>query len=521
MTEDENVPFSFPPNAWVERPPSCVNFSQDEVWRYMQAKPDTLLQAHRGWAFKEEGYVRNVRWNLSDDSRTCLVRCVCLPSMKKPPYTVSAWFTRDTGTVTGGICSCVAGKSGCCQHIVALLLSAEESCNTTATTSCTDVPCSWIVPAQAKKPAAPAPLADITFCKFLINKPTHQKKRRSYDPCERVPDPSPEDITKLYERLADIRPNLLCLRYGNVRPVKQARHTGAIPQIDDEQDLWSQEARKVVRHHMQTLPQLTAEERADIVTSTIGQACNQRWHSERLGRITASQFSAVIKCREPDYLVKRIMYPSQEAKSEALHYGRIKEPVAVAAYVALMNCRDDPVQVYETGLHVHPRYSFLGASPDRIIVKNGEEGLLEVKCPISKIGLTPEEACGDEKFCCALIDGTVQLKREHAFYYQVQGQMMVTGHRWCDFVFWTNNTTDANSTHIETVTLDEEFVGKELLPGLLYFAEHALFPEVITKRIQRHKDLARGKYVSFKKFRKGTYRAEDGPGLKKTIRKLK
>ncbi|CAN7943185.1 unnamed protein product, partial [Ixodes hexagonus] len=115
---------------------------------------------------------------------------------------------------------------------------------------------------------------------------------------------------------------------------------------------------------------------------------------------------------------------------------------------------------------------------------------------ISKIGLTPEEACGDERFCCTLIDGTVQLKREHAFYYQVQGQMM-------------------------TVTLDEEFVGKELLPGLLYFSEHALFPEVITNRIRRHKDLARGKYVSFKKFRKEAYRAEDGPGLRKTFRKLK
>ncbi|KAG0412989.1 hypothetical protein HPB47_009853 [Ixodes persulcatus] len=231
---------------------------------------------------------------------------------------------------------------------------------------------------------------------------------------ERVPDPSPEDITKLYGRLADIRPNL-CLRYGNVRPVKQARHTRVIPQIDDEQDLWSQEARKVVQHHMQTLPQLTAKERADIVTSTIGQACNQRWHSKQLGRITASQFSAAIKCREPDYLVKLIIYPSK-AKSEALHYGRIKEPIAAAAYVALMNCRDNPVQVYETGLHVHLRYNFLGASPDRIIVKNGEEGLLEVKCPISKIGLTPEEACGDKKFCCALIGGTVQLKREHVLY---------------------------------------------------------------------------------------------------------
>ncbi|KAG0440852.1 hypothetical protein HPB47_016148, partial [Ixodes persulcatus] len=74
----------------------------------MQATPDTLLQAHRGWDFKEEGYVSNVRLNVSVDSRTFIVRCVCLPSMKKAPYTVSTWFTRDTSTVTGGICTCVA-----------------------------------------------------------------------------------------------------------------------------------------------------------------------------------------------------------------------------------------------------------------------------------------------------------------------------------------------------------------------------------------------------------------------------
>lgn len=114
-------------------------------------------------------------------------------------------------------------------------------------------------------------------------------------------------------------------------PVKQARHTRAIPQIDDEQYLWSQEAQNCVQHHTQTLQQPTPEERADIVTSTIGQLCNQGWHIESLGRITATQFSAVIKCREPDYLEKRIMYPSKEAKSRALHYERIKEPVAVAA----------------------------------------------------------------------------------------------------------------------------------------------------------------------------------------------
>ncbi|CAN7947850.1 unnamed protein product [Ixodes hexagonus] len=92
--------------------------------------------------------------------------------------------------------------------------------------------------------------------------------------------------------------------------------------IGDEQDLWSPEACKVVQQHMESLSQMTDEERADVLMRTMGQANNRQWHDGRLGRVTAPAFSAVIKCRKPDYLVKRIMYPSKDAYSEALHYGR-------------------------------------------------------------------------------------------------------------------------------------------------------------------------------------------------------
>lgn len=99
--------------------------------------------------------------------------------------------------------------------------------------------------------------------------------------------------------------------------------------------------------------------------------------------------------------------------------------------------------------------------------------------------------------------------------------MAVTGHQWCDFVFWTNNTTVANSTHVETIAFDKKFVDGALLPGLIYFAKHALFPEVVTGRVRRRRALiARGQYVSFKKFCKGFYVVEDGPGLKKKLRRL-
>lgn len=85
-----------------------------------------------------------------------------------------------------------------------------------------------------------------------------------------------------------------------------------------------------------------------------------------------------------------------------------------------------------TGLHVHEHYAFLAASPDGIVRDLTEEGNLEVKCPYSKCGLTPEEACKDKNFCCQLVDNEVRLKKCHDYYYQVQGLLGVTGCKWCD-----------------------------------------------------------------------------------------
>ncbi|KAG0432518.1 hypothetical protein HPB47_020769 [Ixodes persulcatus] len=397
-----------------------------------------------GWAFKEEGYVRNVRWNASDDSQICLVRAICLSSMKKAPYTVSAWFSSGTGSIMGSSCSCVAGH---------LQTSRSASISSTG---------------------------------------------------EAVGDASSEQIQALRDGLRIRTPGLPWFEFRGAEEARPAKPP-PLPIADDE-DLLSRNARDAVYKHAESLPPLTNEERAEVTRSTIGQADNPRWHEERRGQITASVFSAVI---------------NRDSSSEAMRYGRMHEGDAVAAYEQLMAAQVDSLEVHETGLHIHPVYSFVAASPDRIVTKDGEEGILEVKCPSPKVGLTPLEACKQDKtFCCEEVGGEIRLKKRHAYYYQVQGQMAVTGHKWCDFVFWTNNKTVARSTHTETIVLDEKFVEGELLQGLLYFAEHALFPEVLTGRIRRRRDLiARGQHVSYKKYFAGFYLVEDGPGFKK-LRKL-
>ncbi|KAM7310080.1 uncharacterized protein ISCGN_007040 [Ixodes scapularis] len=293
----------------------------------------------------------------------------------------------------------------------------------------------------AKKPAPLVPLADITFHKYLVNRPVKQMERRSFDPCENVGVASAKEIKQLRDALSVATPGLQWLLYSGVQQLKPV---APVLPIQDDEDLWSKNAQNVVGKHIKSLPTLTGEEREEVTRSTIGQANNARWHKERQGRITASVFSAVIKCVKPEYLVKGILYPSRDASSEAMRYGRTHEGTAVPAYASLMEAFDIPVEIRETGLHIHPECSFIPASPDRIVMKDNEECVLEVKCPASKIGLTPMEGCKDKTFCCEVVDGLVQLKKTHAYFYQVQGQMAVTGYQWCDFVFWTNNKTVAN-----------------------------------------------------------------------------
>ncbi|CAN7945514.1 unnamed protein product, partial [Ixodes pacificus] len=166
-------------------------------------------------------------------------------------------------------------------------------------------------------------------------------------------------------------------------------------------------------------------------------------------------------------------------------YGIDKEPVAVAAYVSLMSCFDKEVLVEETGLHMHHEYPYIAVSPDRIVLEGNDKGLLEVKCPASKRNMTPAEACEFSDFCCHIVNGNVELKKTHPFYFQVQGQMAVVGVQWCDFALWTDNGDLWDSLSVERVYFDQFFWDNEVLPGLHYFYRFCIVPELLTRRIRR------------------------------------
>lgn len=64
-------------------------------------------------------------------------------------------------------------------------------------------------------------------------------------------------------------------------------------------------------------------------------------------------------------------------------------------------------------------------------------GLLEIKCPHSVKRKTPLQAAKEAKtFMCREENGLLY-NEIHQYYYQVQGQLGITGAKWCDFVVYT------------------------------------------------------------------------------------
>ena len=164
-------------------------------------------------------------------------------------------------------------------------------------------------------------------------------------------------------------------------------------------------------------------------------------------RVTASNFGKVCNCRrEPGYhyfLLKLFLSDYGTPVFTPLQWGLAHEDVPPQASAA---------QVNSCGIFITRDHPFLGASPDGIVFNDGNEmGLVEVKCPYKHCEHTLEEACKDKAFHLHWEEGEPRLKKTHDYYFQVTGQLGITGAAFCDFVTWT-----CNDMHVERVHFDGE-----------------------------------------------------------------
>ena len=130
------------------------------------------------------------------------------------------------------------------------------------------------------------------------------------------------------------------------------------------------------------------------------------------------------------------------------------------------------ILVYKSGLVISREDPYLGASPDGKVIDKGctqHFGLVEIKCPQTKFMVTPLEACSNPNFFLENLNGKPKLKPNHMYYKQVQGQLGITGTRWCDFVVYT-----CKGISIERITYDQQFWSDLKNTLISYYFKHFL-----------------------------------------------
>lgn len=210
----------------------------------------------------------------------------------------------------------------------------------------------------------------------------------------------------------------------------------------------------------------------DIESKTVAQGNSDQWKKERKFRFTASNFGLIFsRKRNHETLVDNLLNP-KPFTSRYTEHGKKYEPVALREYQKHMHTIKKPITVYKSGFVVSLEDPYLGASPDGKVIDPGctqHFGLVEVKCPQTKFMVTPLDACSHDNFFLEESNGKPKLKRNHVYYKQVQGQLGITGARWCDFVVYTSK-----GMSIERIAYDEQFWSTLKTTLKSYYFQHFL-----------------------------------------------
>lgn len=105
---------------------------------------------------------------------------------------------------------------------------------------------------------------------------------------------------------------------------------------------------------------------------------------------------------------------------------------------------------YPCGFIIHPNTPRLGTSPDVVVfdpTESTEFGLVQIKCPNIKSYVDYPHL--------KMKESNLELKQGHGYYWQVQGQLLLTGMEWCDFVVFVEE-----ATQIQTIYRDSGVMQK-------------------------------------------------------------
>lgn len=183
------------------------------------------------------------------------------------------------------------------------------------------------------------------------------------------------------------------------------------------------------------------------------------WFAARLGKATGSNFAHILaktkagaegamrKNYRAQLVVERLTGQREEGfQNDAMKWGTDTEPLAKFAYTmkTFRNIEDVGFVEHETLM--------AGVSPDGLV---GEDGLIEIKCPTTANHIE------------TLRGGKVPTQ----YIPQVQGQMWITGRKWCDFVSFDPRLPESAQLFVTRVERDEAYIENLIAEVTQFLAE--------------------------------------------------
>jgi YqaJ-like viral recombinase domain len=252
----------------------------------------------------------------------------------------------------------------------------------------------------------------------------------------------------------------------------------------------------------------TAEKRAQLCEDTIGQYQNAKYISAKDKRLSSSKFPKIYLMKDhthPHCTVKEMRGPRRSiSHRSSIAYGLVNEDRAIEEYCTLTGAT-----VIRNGLFVNEKWCYLAASPDGLI---GIDTVVEVKSlysarervifeyvaemqgldaegnPILLDGKVKKPSTIFSSVCLHIVDKVMKLKKDHAYYYQIQGQLAITERKYCIFIAKTN----VDLFH-ERIEFDEK-IWNAMLIKLNRFYFDCLLPEIIDPRIKRQQKVRDPEY---------------------------
>ncbi|XP_013415512.1 uncharacterized protein LOC106177314 [Lingula anatina] len=399
------------------------------------------------------------------------------------------------GRVVAGHCTCMAGLGEACTHVASLLFYMEASVKIRNSLTVTQEKAYWKLP---------KPFGSVTYDKLKnldFTSATKMKRRLDAVITEDSPTaplqkkqittpPSDSRLTNFFAKLSQgtSRPAILSIVPEHSEQFKPNIMTGQYPLVLTE--LYNKDTNDMSYSEVLTLCDgvnisVTKAQAEKVEHMTKAQARSKHWQRFRAGRVTASNMGDVCHTNPASpsvSLITNICYPNRRSfSSEATTWGRSQESVALEAFMTQECGAHSDAYLTECGLIISTENPHIAATPDSLFhCSCCGVGVVEVKCPYVKKDCTPQEAAEDRSFCLRKCeDGTLQLKKNHKFFYQVQTQMAVAQVECAFFVVWTKK-----GIHVERILFDTDFWNNILAKANHVFRK-AILPELVGKFFTR------------------------------------